>query len=122
MCIRDSLEYDGLTKDEVRVPPNARAASPFVGCSRHFVEGHFVVSAGSRRAVSGEFMTSRSLLLTSAAMLFPLAPLAAQQQAVPEPAPTTASPTPAAQTPGEEFGDEEEIVITGAKPRGSVVG
>ncbi len=71
-------------------------------------------------------MTSRSLLLTSAAILFPLAPLAAQQQAVPEPAPTTAPAaaprTATAQAPGEEYGEEEEIVITGAKPRGSVVG
>src|SRR5438552_6851447 len=67
-------------------------------------------------------MTSRSLLLTSAAVLFPLSPAPAQtQQPAAGPAATTATPAPAAQ-PSDELGDEEDIVITGQRARGSVVG
>jgi hypothetical protein len=90
-------------------------------------------------------MNSRTLLLASAATLVPLTPSLAQQPqqqvpgaAAPAPAaqpqagtaaqtalPTTAAP-PAVTTPGaaapDDLGDEEEIVITGSKPRGSVVG
>src|SRR3982751_1133784 len=69
-------------------------------------------------------------LLSSAALLFPISPLSAQQAAAPPDAtaaaaqPTTPEATataPSAQ-PMDDSGDEEEIVITGAKPRGSVVG
>jgi hypothetical protein len=82
-------------------------------------------------------MTNRSLLLASAALLFPASPAFAQQQA----SPTTSSPTttsatqppqpstgpapstaPAADVPDDLGDDEGAIVITGAKPRGSVVG
>ena len=78
-------------------------------------------------------MTTRSILLGSAALLFPLMPLPAQQanstnasppqqpQASPTPAPAAAAPAPEAQ-PADDLGDEEEIVITGGRPRGSVVG
>lgn len=90
-------------------------------------------------------MISRSLLLSSAALLIPLSPALAQPQQVAAPAPpsqapaqpavpartpavgTSASPrsgsaTAATAQPADELGDEEEIVITGARPRGSVVG
>src|SRR4051794_31356603 len=69
-------------------------------------------------------------LLSSAALLFPISPLSAQQAAArpdataPAAQPTTPEATataPSAQ-PMDDSGDEEEIVITGAKPRGSVVG
>ena len=81
-------------------------------------------------------MTNRSLLLASAAMLIPVSPALAQQQPAPtttvpattqqqtttSTAPATATPAPAPEVP-DEFGDDEgAIVITGAKPRGSVVG
>ncbi|MFL6764024.1 MAG: TonB-dependent receptor [Sphingomicrobium sp.] len=86
-------------------------------------------------------MNSRILLLSSVALLLPVAPLAAQQPsaqpAAPSPSvaqpatsPSTASqpaaqPSPttgaaAAQT--DDLGDEEDIVITGQRARGSVVG
>jgi hypothetical protein len=95
-------------------------------------------------------MTSRSLLLASAALLAPISPALAQEQTA-APAPTTATPAPAApasntatpaaagsatapaqtttaspapaaaQTP-DDLGDDEDIVITGQRPRGSVVG
>ena len=66
------------------------------------------------------------MLLSSAALLFPASPLLAQQASAPVPttAPVTQPTTtgaPSAQ-PADDTGDEEEIVITGAKPRGSVVG
>ena len=68
------------------------------------------------------------MLLSSAALLLPMSPLAAQQQqgppvdtVSPVPAPKTATPAPAA-APSDDLGDEEEIVITGGRPRGSVVG
>jgi hypothetical protein len=64
-------------------------------------------------------MSSRSLLLASVAALVPLSPALAQQQAAP--APTTSTPARAAQVP-DETGDEEDIVITGQRPRGSVIG
>src|SRR6476659_95204 len=78
-------------------------------------------------------MTTRSILLGSAALLFPLTPLPAQQanstnasppqqpQASPTPAQAATAPAPEAQ-PADDLGDEEEIVITGGRPRGSVVG
>ena len=65
-------------------------------------------------------MTSRSLLLASAATFFPMSPALSQSQQPPAPAPTTTRPAPAAQP--DEFGEEEDIVITGQRPRGSVVG
>ena len=78
-------------------------------------------------------MIDRTLLLASAAMLIPASPAFAQQQAAtgttqpstatqPQTgsAPTTAAPQ--ADVPDEFGGDEAAIVITGAKPRGSVVG
>ncbi len=85
-------------------------------------------------------MIHRSLFLSSAALLLPLYPAAAQQAQQPSvpaaqapaatapPAQTDAVQAPAAPAaagaaqPVDEEGDEEEIVITGAKPRGSVVG
>src|SRR5690348_1226021 len=86
-------------------------------------------------------MTNRSLLLASAALLIPATPALAQQQpptnAAPAPAapapsqtqqsqpstvPGAAPPTPAAEAPEDLGEDEEAIVVTGARPRGSVVG
>jgi iron complex outermembrane recepter protein len=90
-------------------------------------------------------MNSRTLLLASAATLVPLTPSLAQQSqqgtpsatapaaAAPAPAATNAQgaqPTPPPPTTGtgpsagapDDLGDEEEIVVTGARPRGSVVG
>ena len=86
-------------------------------------------------------MTNRSLLLASAALLIPATPALAQQQpptsaapapAAPAPSQTQQSqpstvpgappPAPAAEAPEDLGEDEEAIVITGAKPRGSVVG
>ena len=62
-------------------------------------------------------MHTRLILLSSAAVFLPVSPSAAQQSApVAVPA-----PAPAAQ-PADETGDEEEIVVTGARARGSVVG
>jgi hypothetical protein len=69
-------------------------------------------------------MTYRSLFLSSAALLFPIAPaIAAQAGSSPTAAPPAApsAEPPAAASP-DDFGDEEPIVITGGKPRGSVVG
>src|SRR6478672_7277619 len=80
-------------------------------------------------------MTYRSVLLSGAALLLPTSPAIARQAARPSPAPTQPQaavpaaqipppPAPSASTaqPGDDTGDEEEIVITGARPRGSVVG
>ena len=82
-------------------------------------------------------MTSRSLLLASAGLILPLSPALAQQAAVPPPATTAqpAAPAPAdaqpaaapdaaaaATQPVDEYGDEEEIVVTGQRARGAVVG
>src|SRR5690348_17499301 len=92
-------------------------------------------------------MNNRTLLLASAATLVPLTPSLAEQPqptaenatapaaAAPVPAttnveatqPTTAPPTSSGTAPGavpspDDLGDEEEIVVTGARPRGSVVG
>ena len=87
-------------------------------------------------ALAKDNMNSRTLLLSSAALLFPIAPVLAQpepqtpasaaaaaqpvtpQQAQP---PATSGAAPAAE-PSDDTGDEEEIVVTGARPRGSVVG
>ena len=86
-------------------------------------------------------MKNRTLLLASAAMLLPASPALAQQQpapATPTPAPapapsassaqqpqtqsSTTTAAPSSELPDEFGGDEGAIVITGAKPRGSVVG
>ena len=85
-------------------------------------------------------MTSRSILLTSAALIS-LASPALAQQAAPAPAqqPADAGPAPApTQQPAdaataqedtgaadavyEDYGDEEPIVIQGSRARGSVIG
>jgi hypothetical protein len=65
-------------------------------------------------------MHSRTLLLGSAAALFPFTPALAQTSTQPAPA-TTAAP-PAGAAAQDDTGDEEEIVVTGTRPRGSVVG
>jgi hypothetical protein len=106
----------------VALAAKGAAASPFVGLNGLFVEGHAVVSGGSVGDTSGMRMTCRSLLLSSAALLVPLSPALAQQEGQPAaPAPAAAPATATAQ-PADEFGDEEEIVVTGARPRGSVIG
>jgi hypothetical protein len=79
-------------------------------------------------------MIHRSLLLGSAALLFPIAPAHAQEQQPQSAPPTAEAQAPAQGRPGpsaasvaaappvDDMGDEDEIVITGAKPRGSVIG
>ena len=70
-------------------------------------------------------MTSRSLLLASASFLAPFSPAFAQQQSTAAtPAASTAAmaPAPAASQAPDETGDEEEIVVTGQRARGSVIG
>ena len=70
----------------------------------------------------------RMRLLAGAALMLPLGPPALAQDSPPPaeqgPAPVT-DPSAAAEPPagnGEEFGDEDEIVVTGQRPRGSVIG
>jgi hypothetical protein len=77
-------------------------------------------------------MTIKSTLLVGAAFLFPLAPAAAQQAAPasdssaassdavqPAPSEPSAGGAPASM---DELPEEEEIVVVGSKPRGSVIG
>ena len=92
------------------------------------LELHRNVSRGSVAGASAIVMTSRHTLLASAAFVLPLAsPALAQEPAAPAPSDTAAAPAQAAPTTEpplvDEYGDEEEaIVVTGARPRGSVVG
>ena len=73
-------------------------------------------------------MIYRSILLSTAGLLVPIAPALAQQEVQPPPATpaaqqeSTSASTAAAAQPIDEFGDEEEIVVTGTRARGSVVG
>ena len=67
-------------------------------------------------ALAKDNMNSRTLLLSSAALVGLGSPSLAQP--VPPPQPTGA----AAAQPIDDTADEEEIVVTGARPRGSVVG
>ena len=107
-----------------------RLAVPFVGATRRLVESKCVVSLRSLVAASGRFMTHRSILLGSAALLSLPYPAFAQSAAQPAssqgPPPATepaaASSSAATAQPIDDAGDEEEIVVTGARPRGSVVG
>lgn len=87
-------------------------------------------------------MNRRPTLLASAAIILSSSPAVAQQVQTPPPEPSATSPTQppttasqqpanastapsdttAAQTVNEDYGDEEEIVVQGTRPRGSVVG
>ena len=83
-------------------------------------------------------MKSRPTLLASAAIISLSSPSLAQQTPAPSPAlPTATQPAPrpsaqpataaqddtaAAQATGEDYGDEQEIVVQGQRARGSVVG
>jgi hypothetical protein len=73
-------------------------------------------------------MTLRSMLLLGAAFVFPvLSPAVAQQlpSTTGQPPSSTAPSAggaPAAAQPADDTADEEEIVVTGARPRGSVIG
>ena len=108
----------------------APLAVPFVGASRHFVERKDVVSIHSLGAASGELMTYRSILLSGAAVLglssAAFAQTTTQPPATPGPTgatrPDASSGTAPSAQPIDDTGDEEEIVVTGARPRGSVVG
>lgn len=87
-------------------------------------------------AVTEARMNFRPTLLASAAMILSSSPSLAQQAPAPDPSaaqpqatasqqPATAaaqSDTGAAQSVSEDYGDEEPIVVQGARPRGSVVG
>jgi uncharacterized membrane protein YgcG len=106
------------------------------GTSSKFTALSSLVQAPS---LAGEGMTNRTTLLLGAAILALDSPSAAQQAAQPQPdqPATSAAPQPAATTggtaaqpttqaaqpaeTGDEYGDEE-IVVTGQRPRGSVVG
>src|SRR5947209_6975592 len=73
---------------KTKVKPSLYRQNPlvpvlFVGAVRHFVEADCVVSARSPCRTSGEIMTSRSMLLGSAALLFPVVALSARQTDVP---------------------------------------
>ncbi|HEV8408774.1 MAG TPA: TonB-dependent receptor, partial [Sphingomicrobium sp.] len=87
-------------------------------------------------------MNPRPTLLASAAIVLSSSPAFAQQMETAPPAPsatssaqpsattsqqpanasTAQSDTTAAQAVNEDYGDEEEIVVQGTRPRGSVVG
>ncbi len=71
-------------------------------------------------ALAKDNMNSRHFLLGSAALLGLPAPGVAQPASPPATA-TAPATEPAAQSP-DDTADEEEIVVTGARPRGSVVG
>ena len=71
-------------------------------------------------------MTAKTLLLAGTALF---ASVAANAQDIPEPVPTTdqqptEAPAPASDDPLTEYEEEdsETIVVTGARPRGSVIG
>ena len=90
------------------------------------LELHDNVSRHSVALASAVVMTSRHTLLAGAAILVPVASSALAQEPA---APPAASAAPAQAAPSaeppmvDEYGDEEEaIVVTGARPRGSVVG
>ena len=74
-------------------------------------------------------MNYRSTLLAGAAAILFASPAFAQDTTPPKPAtqqptnaPTAQTDPGAAQSVDQDYGDEEEIVIQGARPRGSVVG
>jgi hypothetical protein len=107
---------------------------PFVGGARHFIERHRVVSGGSLGGLSWDFMTthrSRASLLAGAALILTASsPLLAQDVApaespepVAQPVEPAAAEAPAPEPVDDMPGDEsEEIVVTGSRLRGSVVG
>src|SRR4051794_2252658 len=69
-------------------------------------------------------MPCRSMLLASAAMLSLAAPAAAQPSPTTDAQPpkVTAPEPPDVGSPPDEYGDEPDIVVTGQRARGSVVG
>jgi hypothetical protein len=68
-------------------------------------------------------MNSRSTLLAGAATFLLGSPALAQDAPVPPtPASTAQGSSGAAQPADDEYGDESEIVVQGARPRGSVIG
>jgi hypothetical protein len=69
-------------------------------------------------------MNTRTALLASAAIVSLFSPAIAQPAQPPAdlPAAEPTSTQPAAAQPTDDYGDEEEIVIQGARPRGAVVG
>ena len=94
---------------------------PFADLSRHFVEPAGIVSAGSRRERQPKVMLhvfKKSSLLAGAALVFPLASAFAQ-----ETPPVTQQPA-AEEAPFEDEAEDEgeEIIVVGARPRGSVIG
>ena len=67
-------------------------------------------------------MKLRSTLLLGAAFAFPALGAAQAQQPSAPAQPSSASTAPAADQPADDTSDEEDIVVVGSKPRGSVVG
>ena len=99
--------------------PNRQQSPSLVGAAPRFVERARAVRQGSRSPRHPAAMKDslcRAALLAGASLAFLVAGPAHAQETAPPPA---AEP-PAA--PAEEFGDEEEIIVTGARPRGSVIG
>ena len=97
----------------------------FADVNLPFVELHKGVIARSVWLFSGGRMTFRSTLLLTAAFILPVAaPAGAQQQSPPSQRAAPAVAASGTAQPDVDTGDEEqpEIVVTGAKPRGSVVG
>src|SRR5689334_15257369 len=116
-------------KTRMRFGREMRQPHPFVGPIRRFLELHRNVSTRSVAPASAQVMTSRYSLLAGAALAFPLSSPAIAQSSATTPSDATAqsaAPVPTVAPSGDVTDpyadDEEAIVITGAKPRGSVVG
>ena len=86
------------------------------------LELHHNVSAGSVAAGSARGMTTRSFLLLGAALTLPSAAFAQEASAPVGPPAAAPVPVPAEPPVLDEYGDEEGIVVTGVRARGSVVG
>ncbi|HEY0165361.1 MAG TPA: hypothetical protein VGB39_08325, partial [Sphingomicrobium sp.] len=70
------------------------------------------------------YRLTRTALLAGVSVALPLTAPAHAQEAPPaqEAAPAPVAPAEPAAPDAEEFGDEEEIIVTGSRPRGSVIG
>ncbi len=113
--------------------PDRQQPRPLVGALRRFAERVSVVSQGSpapRQPAPMKLRLTRTALLAGVSLALPLTGPANAQEATPAQEPNPAQEaTPAAGTPAEpvapdadEFGEEEEIIVTGSRPRGSVIG
>ena len=104
--------------------PHRQPIQPPVGAAARFVDAPSLVSQGSPAARHRGAMTdgiSRAALLAGTSLAFAVAAPAHAQEASPAtaPAPGAAAEPPATDA---DFGDEEEIIVTGQRARGSVIG